>query len=96
MSRATPASMRNQSARARFIELDLLKGVHDMTDLEENCWSETVCQTCGSQFQGEPHILIVGGTSVKYCSTLCHEQGLRLQVISTPTVALPPAVGRPR
>jgi hypothetical protein len=92
-----PTAPFRQMPRALAIELCLLKGVYDMTDVEENCWSETVCQTCGSQFRGEPHILIVGGVSVKYCSALCHEQGLRLQVVSTPTVKLPPSVRtRPR
>lgn len=49
-----------------------------MTDLEENCWSEKVCQTCGSKLPVEQHTLDFAGTSKRYCSRLCFDQGLDL------------------
>jgi hypothetical protein len=55
-----------------------------MTDLEENCWSEKVCQTCGSQLPSEPLMLTCADIKKKYCSELCHEQGLRLLTASAP------------
>ena len=31
-----------------------------MTNLEENCWSENVCQNCGSKHQDGSQILTIG------------------------------------
>lgn len=60
-----------------------------MTDLEENCWSEKVCQTCGSQLGREQHTLTFSGGIKIYCSQFCSEQGQRLMAISAPVFSAP-------
>ena len=63
-----------------------------MTDLEENCWSEEVCQNCGSQLRGEQRTLSFGGISKMYCSQFCYDEGLRLVTVSVPIFVAPPAM----
>ena len=60
-----------------------------MTDLEQNCWSEKVCQNCGSRLRREQHILTFGGVSKSYCSRFCYEHGLRLVAVSAPRLRCP-------
>ena len=61
-----------------------------MTDLEENCWSESVCQNCGSQLRGEQKILAQDGMSRAYCSNFCYDEGLKLVMVSAPIFVAPP------
>jgi hypothetical protein len=79
--RAAATYLSRCSVRSHLDELasTALRGT-TMTDLEENCWSETVCQTCGSPLTAEQHVLCTGGISTRYCSEFCCEQGLRLAV----------------
>lgn len=58
-----------------------------MTDLEENCWVESVCQNCGSQLRGEQKVL--SQTSKAYCGDFCYDQGLKM-FISAPIFVAPP------
>ena len=63
-----------------------------MTDLEEYCWSDKVCQTCGSELRSERHILTFDGLTKGYCSRFCYDQGLRLVTVSAPVFVAPPAM----
>jgi hypothetical protein len=58
-----------------------------MTDLEENCWSESCCQTCGSTLQEERYPLNEGDTSKAYCSRLCFDSAVQaLKLSGTPLI----------
>jgi hypothetical protein len=61
-----------------------------MTDLEENCWSESLCQNCGSQLRGEQKVLVQNGTSSAYCSNFCYDQALKVVMPSAPIFVAPP------
>ena len=63
-----------------------------MTDLEENCWSDPLCQNCGAEPRGEAHILICDGINKRYCSRFCYDQGLKLATVSAPVFVAPPTM----
>jgi hypothetical protein len=63
-----------------------------MTDLEENCWSDSLCQNCGSQIRSEGHLLTFGELRKRFCSRFCYDQGLRLVTVSAPVFIAPPAM----
>ena len=63
-----------------------------MTDLEENVWSEKLCQSCGSKVGAEPHIFSFEGIIKKYCSLFCYERGFSLARLSAPVFVAPPSM----
>lgn len=66
-----------------------------MTDLEENCWSERVCQVCGSKLPDKPHVLSLEAIEKRYCSEFCYQQGVKLARISAPVFVAPASMKPP-
>jgi hypothetical protein len=61
-----------------------------MTDLEENCWSKHLCQSCGTEFRPENElVLTLRGTTNSYCSDLCYHEGLKAALVSAPVFVAP-------
>ena len=60
-----------------------------MTDLEENCWSEKVCQDCGSRLPDKPHVLSLEGMEKRYCSEFCYQHGVNQARLSAPVFVAP-------
>lgn len=61
-----------------------------MTDLEENCWSKHLCQSCGSELRREQkRVLTHGGITENYCSDVCYDVGLKGAMVSGPIFVAP-------
>jgi hypothetical protein len=60
-----------------------------MTDLEENCWSQHLCQSCGSEVGREKRVLTHGGRTEHYCSHLCYDEGVKRMLVSAPVFVAP-------
>ena len=63
-----------------------------MANLEEKCWSDKVCQDCGSKLRDAVRVLRHENIEKRYCSQFCYERGMRLARLSAPVFVAPAAM----